>query len=265
MDLIRLGRLFRALRQREWLRQVDVAHQSGCSQSAISRLELGHAGELSVGMLDAVARALDARLQVGLVWQGALADRLLDAEHASVVETVIRRLERFGWSAIPEATFNAFGERGSIDVLARHPARKEVLIVEVKTAIGDVQATIAAHDRKVRLAPRWTEARGWGRLGADRLLVVLGTRQARRLVDAHAATFRAAYPDRDPVVRRWLTAPGEAGMSLAGLIFVTPTRDAGTNGRQRVRVPRRPADPHSRTPGAGDSRRARPRYDPPDG
>ena len=193
-------------------------------------------GGLSVAAMEGIARALDARLEIRLLWHGAEADRLLDAEHAGIVDAVVRRLSRAGWAVTPELTFNVYGERGSIDVLARHPDNPSALVIEVKTAIGDVQAAIAAHDRKVRLAPRLVGPRGSGGFAADRLLVVAGTRTARRHVDAHAATFRAAYPDRDPDVRRWLAHPGPRAKPLAGLIFVTPTRHTGDIGRQRVRV-----------------------------
>ena len=148
---------------------------------------------------------------------------------ANLVEHVVRWLERRGWTAHPEVTFSVYGERGSIDVLARHPSRPAPLVVEVKTAIVDVQETLATHGRKARLAPtirpsldkavdavRAASApRG---VPADRLLVVLGTRIARRRVAEHEATFRAAYPVRDPEFRAWLAAPDRARPPVSGLV-----------------------------------------------
>jgi transcriptional regulator with XRE-family HTH domain len=223
-------------------RQEDLAARSGRSQSVVSRVELGQVSVVSLATLEDLARVLGAHLVVRLVWRGADADRLLDAAHASLVEAVVSRLAAHGWVAAPETTFSVYGERGSIDVLARHSSRRGPLVVEVKTAIGDVQELIATHDRKARLAPKLGSA-GWPdptwRHGpparADRLLLVAGTRTARRRVAEHAATFLAAYPERDAVVRRWLAAPPTDLRPFAGLLFVTPTRGAGSMARRRVR------------------------------
>ena len=48
-----------------------------------------------------------------------------------------------GWEVHPEATFNVFGERGSIDILAFHPRYGALLIVEVKSAVPDMQSMLA--------------------------------------------------------------------------------------------------------------------------
>ena len=88
-------------------------------------------------------------------------ERLFDELHAATVEEVIRRLRRQGWVAEPEVTFSVYGERGSIDIPAWHPPAGALLVGEVKTALGDVQATLAAFDRKIRLARRLAYERGW--------------------------------------------------------------------------------------------------------
>ena len=246
MDQFRLGHLYRALRIRLGWRQEDLAARSGRSQSAVSRVELGQISGMPIAVLEDLAGALDARLVVRLLWRGADADRLLDAAHASLVEVMVRRLEMHGWAATPETTFSVFGERGSIDVLARHPSRRNPLVVEVKTSIGNIQELIATHDRKARLAPslgldpgqardRAATPRSAGLERADRLLVIAGTHAARRRVIEHAATFRAAYPERDGAARRWLAAPRTDLRPFAGLLFFAPTQGSGGTSRQRVR------------------------------
>ena len=45
---------------------------------------------------------------------------------------MVRLLVAAGWEVVPEATFNEFGERGSIDILAFHPKHGALLVVEVK-------------------------------------------------------------------------------------------------------------------------------------
>lgn len=39
-------------------------------------------------------------------------------------------------------SFNHYGDRGRYDILAFHPPTGILLVVEVKTGIGDVQATL---------------------------------------------------------------------------------------------------------------------------
>jgi transcriptional regulator with XRE-family HTH domain len=262
MDPVRVGLLLRALRHRLGWRQVDVAARSGLSQSVVSRLELGQLGGVTIETLAAVAGTLGARLDVRLQWRGGDGDRLLDADHARLVEEVVRWLQRRGWRAEPEVTFSVYGERGSIDVLARHPLRQAPLVVEVKTAIVDVQETIATHGRKARLAPSIRPSAGAAvdpararsvprGVPADRLLVVLGTRLARRRITEHEATFRAAYPIRDPELRAWLVAPGPDRLPVAGLRFVTITRGAGGMTRKRVRRPRSELVPRTDRPPGG--------------
>jgi transcriptional regulator with XRE-family HTH domain len=220
MDPVRLGRQVRALRRRKRLRQVDVAARAGVSSSSVSRLELGEIQTMTLRALEAVARSLGARLDVRLSWNGEALDRLLDADHAALVEIVARTLRSLGWEVVVEASFAIRGERGSIDVLARHPAGS-LLVVEVKSVVPDLQLTIVTLDRKARLAREIARERGWAvppDAIVSRLLVVAEGRTARRRVEQHAETFRAAFPARGQAVRRWLASPGPG--QLAGLLFV---------------------------------------------
>ncbi|MGH2429356.1 MAG: hypothetical protein ACRDGV_10845 [Candidatus Limnocylindria bacterium] len=50
-------------------------------------------------------------------------------------------------------SFSRCGERGRIDLVARHPVYRLVLITEIKTDLVDVQALLGAMDVRVRLAP----------------------------------------------------------------------------------------------------------------
>lgn len=152
MDTVRFGRQVRALRRRRGWRQVDLARSARTSRTSISRVELGHADEVTVRALNAIAGALSARLDLRLSWNGEGLDRLLDADHAALVEEVARALRALEWSVKVEVSFNIRGERGSIDVLAFHPGTGVVLVVEVKSVVPDVQATLHVLDRKSRLA-----------------------------------------------------------------------------------------------------------------
>jgi transcriptional regulator with XRE-family HTH domain len=135
MDTVRFGRQIRALRRRRGWRQVDLSLAADMSRASLSRIERGHADQTTLAALDAVARALSARLEVGLSWNWEGLDRLLDAYHAAIVEVVARELRALEWDVAVEVTFNIRGERGSIDILAFHPATGVILVVEVKSVV----------------------------------------------------------------------------------------------------------------------------------
>ncbi|HEU4571923.1 MAG TPA: helix-turn-helix transcriptional regulator, partial [Candidatus Limnocylindrales bacterium] len=151
MDGQRLGSDLRLLRVRRRWRQEDLAARAGCSQAQISRVERGLISSVPIGKLDAIAAALGARFVGTVLWQGERLDRLRDERHAALVDAIVRLLQADGWLVAPEVSFAVFGERGSIDVLAFHPGTRILLVIEVKTAFGDVQATLGTLDRKERL------------------------------------------------------------------------------------------------------------------
>ncbi|HEX5013243.1 MAG TPA: helix-turn-helix domain-containing protein [Candidatus Limnocylindrales bacterium] len=232
MDPIRLGRQARALRRRRGWRQSDLAISARVTRARVGRLERGHADELTLAALDAIARALGARLNVTLNWNGEALDRLLDADHASIVEVVATALRQLGWDVVAEVSFNVRGERGSIDILAHRPEAGVVLVVEVKTVIPDLQAMLFSLDRKQRLALEIAAERGWRGRAVGRILVVADSRTTRRRVAAHATTFDASFPARTLEVRRWLQRP-DASRPFSGIWFLA--NDRQTSARQRVR------------------------------
>lgn len=196
MDIVRTGRQFRALRHRQRQRQEDVSARAGCSRSDVGRVERGQADRLKLATLERIATALGARLELRLSWNGEALDRLMDAGHAALVELVVATLQAAGWECAVEVSFNIRGERGSVDVLAFHRATRIVLVVEVKSVVPDVQATLMTLDRKARLGRQLAELQGWSASGVSRLLVVGESRTSRRRVDAHATVFRTALPAR---------------------------------------------------------------------
>lgn len=237
MDVVRFGRGVRALRFRRRWRQEDLAAEAGVSRSLVARVEQGRADRLTVATLERLLAPFAARLVCRIDWRGEDLDRLRDRGHAEIVDWIVRRLNADGWECATEVSFSVYGERGSIDVLAFHRTAGVVLVVEVKSAIGDVQATLMTLDRKGRLAIRLARERGWPAQSAARLLVVRRSSTARRRVEEFEATFGAAFPDRAVAVRRWLRRP--TGRPISGLWFVSPGTQATTRHRAR-RVVARP-------------------------
>jgi putative transcriptional regulator len=240
MDHARIGLSLRVLRRRRKIRQRDLAAAVGVSQPTISRAERGELRGLTVATLEAIASELGVSLDIVVRWRGEGLDRLLDETHAGLVDQIVGTLSGLGWEVATEVSFNIFGERGSVDVVAWHPPTRMLLVVEAKSVVPDVQATLTGIDRKQRLGRTIVRDRGWRPVAVSRLLVIAEHRTPRRRVDQHAATFASAFPVRGVELRRWLRKP--ASEAVSGLWFLPVTREAsamrGDRARERVRVPR---------------------------
>lgn len=217
MDTVRVGLQIRALRRRRGWTQAMLAARADLSQAAVSRVERGNGRLVTLRTIESLAEAVGARASLRLRWHGEDLDRLLDEAHAGLVEWVVAFLRARDWEVTTEATFSIYGERGSIDVLAFHPDSGCLLVVEVKSVVPDVQATLSGIDRKVRLGPQLARDRGWSVNSVSRLLVVPADRTARRRVARFPATFDQALPLRTVAVRRWLSTPDRA---IGGVLFL---------------------------------------------
>ncbi|MEO8208370.1 MAG: helix-turn-helix domain-containing protein [Chloroflexota bacterium] len=235
MDSVRFGRGIRALRRRRRWRQTDLAGAASVSQSFVARVERGKADRMPMWKLERLAVTLGARFTVRLDYNGEALDRLLDADHAGLTERVMGMLRAAGWECSSEVTFAVYGERGSVDILARHPTTGAVLVIEIKTVVPDLQSTLSTLDRKVRLSADIASRLGWSARRAGRLLVIADTRTSRRRVAQFAETLGAVLPDRSTSIRSYLLAPNP-DRPLRGLWFV-PDIHAVT-GRQRIQKPR---------------------------
>jgi len=116
-----------------------------------------------------------------------------------------------------------------VDVLAFHPLLGALLIVEVKSAVPDMQDMLAGVDRKARLGPQLAADRGWRVRSVSRLLVLPDGRTARRRLVDHAAIVGQVFPLRTAAVRRWIARPVGA---IGGVLFLPSSQS--TTARQRV-------------------------------
>lgn len=242
MDELRVGRLLRAVRQHRNLRQVDLARAAGMSQGTVSSLERGRIESVGLAKLRRVAAVLEVSISIDARWRGGQADRLMDRAHAALVDHTIRSLTAAGWEIVPEFTFNHYGDRGSVDILAWHAGERILLIVEIKATMTDLQDLLGSMSRKMRVVPAKAASQlGWQPRHVARLLVVAGTKANRTVVRRHMATFGAAFPARSREARSWLNRPTGA---FSGLWFVSTSSLAAVRRTARARVrlsPRRPA------------------------
>jgi len=267
MDDVRLGRAIRAIRLRARLRQVDVAGLTELSQAAISDVERGHAGSMSLRSLRAIAAALGAEASVELRWRSGDVDRLLDERHAALVRAAVELLVRRGWRVATEVTYSHYGERGAYDVLAVQEAAGLALAVEAKTRLVSLEATLRKLDEKVRLAPRTAADRFAVRpRSVIPVLVLPEGSVSRRAVTAHDAILRHALPVRGAAARAWLEAPDAPARGI--LLVLTPLSVAGprrprggsASGRPLDSPGRRALGPSGhRAPGPSGSPRQAPR------
>lgn len=228
VDGARVGRTMRVIRLRLNLSQRELAGRARCSQQQVSRLERGDLETTTIRALRAVLGALGASLEVRVRWRGPELDRLLDAEHAEIVAAATAVLRTLGWEVLHEWTFNHFGERGAIDIVAWHPAARALLIVEVKSDLVDLQDLLGSLDRKARIAQAvLAPERGWRPAAVARLLVLPERSGLRAKVGRFEDVLRPTLPARTRAVRAWLKAPRG---SLAGIWFVRTAR--------RQRMPR---------------------------
>lgn len=227
MDDQRLGTAIRQVRRRRRWRQVDLAERSRVSASFVSRLERGHIGPQTVDAIRAVASALEIRIDLVPRWRAGDLDRLLNARHSALHESVARwfRDSLPAWTLVPEASFAIYGDRGVIDILAWHPGRRAVLVIELKTEIADVNELLGTLDRKRRLAAKVATERGWDPVAVSAWLIVEGRRTNRRRLAAHTNMIRSALPQDGQVIRRWLRDP--VGRVAATSYWAAPASRAG--------------------------------------
>jgi hypothetical protein len=191
---------------------------------------------LTVRSVRRIAATLDLRLGWDAGFRGSELARLRDADDARLCEWLARRFESLGWSAGAEVSFNRYGDRGRIDLLAYEPIRRFLLVIAVKTVIADVQDLLGALHVKQRVASGEARLLGWDPAVVIPMLVVAEGSTNRRRVAAHDRLF-ARLALGGHVAAGWLRRPEARPTGL--LVFVKlpdgNAIDGRRAGRQRVR------------------------------
>lgn len=219
-----LPRALRELRRRRRWRQTDLAAACDVSRQVISRIERGQLLAVPLRTLVRIGDALDASVELTVRWRGEALDRLVDSRHAAAVQTVVGLLAGAGWLTRVEVSFNHYGDRGSVDVLAMHPATRTLAVLEVKSAIAKVDETLSRLDVKARLGSMLGQSVGWERPArVIPALVIADSRANRRVVAEHDPLF-GRFAVRGRQARAWLRRP--SGPTPSGLLWFTKLPDS---------------------------------------
>lgn len=154
--------------------------------------------------VDRWATALNAHLALELRVDGERP--LTDARHAAVQTWAVNLLRSTGWIVEAETSFNHFGDRGRVDVLAYHPVLRILLVIEIKSRLDDAQELLGRLDIKRRIAPKIGAERGWPVAAIVPVIVFGENRSTRRRLSVHEALF-ATYDLRARAATAWLRHP----------------------------------------------------------
>lgn len=234
-----MGVRFLVLRRRLGMTQAELSRRSGVSRRIIGLVENCRWEAVAFGRIAGLAGSLGARLYPNLNWRakGSIGWSTRRTPHSRTRSPDCCTAWP-GWS--PSRSASTTTATGDDTIVAFHPARGTILVVEIRTAIGDVHAMLGSIDVKVRLALQVARDLGW--TGASTVvpaLVVADERSQHRIVGRNAELFdRLSVRGRS--ARAWLRDP-ETGVS--GLLFYLPMTDVRivgvrkANRAQRVRKP----------------------------
>lgn len=205
--------------------------------ASVGLLERGRADRLSVHAVHRIGATLEMRLGWDAGYRGPELARLRDADHARLAEWLTRRVETFTWTVVPEASFNHYGDRGRIDLLAYHATTRSLVVVEIKTVIAEIQDLLGALNAKARVAPVVARSLGWPPAHVVPCLVVAESTTNRRRLADHSRLF-ARFTVRGKAAAAWLRQPNGAPSGLLLLVKLPNRNGNGLRraGRQRVRL-----------------------------
>lgn len=225
-----MARALRAIRRRKRWTQRQLGQQLGVSQSEMSRRERGSLGGCPVEAVERWAAALGAYLALDLRFEGERP--LTDARHAALQTWLVELLRSHGWVAEPEVSFNHYGDRGRIDVLAYQPPLRVLLVTEIKTQLDDVQELVGRLDVKRRIAPTLAADRGWSADTVVPAVVFREDRTIRRRLGQHQELF-GSFALRARAAAAWLRRPTRRVPQGVLMMVRMPDRRQSAGGSRR--------------------------------
>jgi transcriptional regulator with XRE-family HTH domain len=262
MKDLQLGLAIREARVKKRMRQIDLAALAGVSAAVLSRIENGDFDRTSIRTLRAVAARLGVTIEMTPRSAGGEFDRMINSRHAALGERAASWIAgRPGWIVAAEASFSVYGERGILDLMAWHLTTGMLVVIELKTAIVDVDELLGTLDRKRRLAVRIAAERGWAARSVSVWLVVGDSKTNRRRVAEHRTLLTCGLPCDGRAFAPLFLHP-ESG-PVSGIVFWSNSPGAKVShavaARQRVVKARRAGgvpQPRSSQPSTGHSETA---------
>ena len=200
-QLVRLGDEARQARHRRRMTQAQLGARVGLSQSAMSRLERGGGGGMTLDALQRVAVALEVTLRVG--FQRDPLGETADAGHLAMQELVLRLGRAAGYTGSFELATKPAEPWRSADVGLADGAHRRLIHVECWNTIGDIGAAARSSARKQAELADLAIAR-WGTDATTGLVwVVRATARNRSLVARYPEVFGSRFPGSS---RGWVDA-----------------------------------------------------------
>jgi hypothetical protein len=211
-------------------------------RSGWSNLERGELDRVSLRTLRDCLAVLEVTIDIVPRWRGTGLGRLLDEEHAELQAAWAARLRRWGYVVWPEVSFNHFGDRGRIDLVAWQPDLRILVVVEIKSELVDAQGLLGPLDIKVRLGPHVAASLGMGRPAKVVPLVIIRDGSTTRDRLRRLESLFAAFVHRGREATGCLRHPERIA---GGMLVLSDLRTAGQRsvmrlGGQRVRLRKRP-------------------------
>jgi transcriptional regulator with XRE-family HTH domain len=184
-------------RSRGWT-QAELGRRARTAQSVVAAVEAG-AGA-SIESLERICAAFDGSLILGvrLPFSGDPV-RQVDLGHARCVGSMRRLLEVAGHVCVTEQEIVDGPWRGWIDLVAYDPARRRIVIGEIKTELRDAGALERQVERYVRSSLSVARERGWVVEEIVVVVVVLATAANDAFLVANRNLMKGAFPVRGRV------------------------------------------------------------------
>lgn len=213
----REGAKVRLARRRRRLTQAALGAKCGLSQSAISDLEIGDGGGLSIVAWQRVAIVLDLPLRVEL-GRDAL-EQPADAGHLAIQELLLRLGHANGYRRTFELPTKPADPSRSTDVGLVDVHGRRLLQIECVNTFGNIGAAIRSSDRKRADAEELAVATGHGRpYAVHQCWVARATRRNRALLATYPELFASRFPGSSRAWVEALTRGAAAAATRPGLV-----------------------------------------------
>lgn len=210
------AKIRRARRRRRWT-QAELGAKVGLSQSAISDLEIGDGGGLSLLAWQRVALVLELPLDLTL-GRDAL-EEPVDAGHLAIQELILRLGRQAGYRRTFELPTRPADPSRSTDVGLIDARSRRLIQVECFNSFGNVNASVRSSDRKRAEAEALAISTGHGEpYAVSQCWVVRATRRNRHLLATYPQIFASRFPGSS---RGWVAAlsAGKAPPDAPGLVW----------------------------------------------